>query len=206
MLQMIKNRFLGYVHIHRRTYYIISLLFCVGVICGVIFSALLSDMRQQEIENFVQSYCRTSAADGVNASDSFYTSLTQNLKITAVLFLCSVSSLFIPVSGFMVMSEGFTIGFTVGSLTRIFGVRGFALAAAAIFPGAIIAVPVIIHLACCSVYYALERRKRPELAADRSVMLRFCAAAFICLIILFLSSLVEGYVSPVFVKSISGLF
>ncbi len=206
MLQMIKTRFLGYVHIHRRTYYIVSLLFCCGLILGIVFSALLSDMRQQEIEDFVESFCRSSAVEGVNSSDSFYSSLTHSLKAVAVLWLCSVSSLFIPVSGFTVLSEGFGIGFTVGSLTRIFGLRGFALAGAAVFPGAIISIPVIIHFTCCSIYYAMERRKRPELVGDRSVMIRFCMTTFLCILFLLVGALIDGYVSPVFVKSISALF
>ena len=206
MLRMIKNRFLEYIHIHRRIYYTVSLLLCVGVVCGLVFSALLSDMRQQEIESFVESFCRTSAVDGMNSTQVLGSSFIHNLKIAVILWLCSVSSLFIPVSGFVTLSEGFSIGFTVGSLTRIFGIRGFALSFVSIFPGGVFSVPVIVHLACCSIYYALEKRHRPEISHDRSIMVRFTVTTILCIIILLCASLIDGYISPVFVRSISALF
>ena len=206
MFRMIKKRFLGYVHMHRRVYYAVSLLLCVGLICGLVFSAILSDMRQREIESFVQSFCRTSTLEGVNSTQVFFSSFIHNLKIAFILWLCSVSTVFIPVSGVVVLSEGFGIGFTVGSLTRIFGIKGFALSLVSVLPGGVFAIPVIVHLACCSVYYALEKRRRPEIGNNRRIMVRFSVTAMLCIIILAFASLVDGYISPVFVRNISALF
>ena len=206
MFRMIKSRFLGYVHMHRSVYYIVSLLLCMGFICGVVFSALLSDMRQQEIESFVESFCRTSAADGVNSSQVFVSSFVHNLKVASILWLCSVGAVFIPVSGVVILSEGFGIGFTIGSLTRIFGIKGLALSLVSIAPGGMFSIPVAVHLACCSIYYALEKRHRPEISADRRIMKRFTVATVLCIILLLFASLVDGYISPVFVRSVSALF
>ncbi len=206
MLQMIKNTFLAYVHNHRRIYYSCSLLLCLGLIGGIVFSAILSDMRQMEIEVFVESFCRSSAAGNLNSIQVFSNSFFHNLKTATVLWLCSIGCIFIPISAFVLLSEGFSIGFTVGSLTRIFGMRGLTLAFVSVFPGGVFAIPTIIHLACCSLYFALEKRRRPELVSDRMVMVRFTITTIICMTVLAFASLIDGYISPVFVRSISTLF
>ncbi len=206
MFPMIKNRFLGYVHAHRRIYYFSSLLLCLGLISGVLFSAFLSDMRQQEIELFVEDFCRSSSMGGQSAPDIFLSSFIHNLKLAALLWLSSVSCVFIPVSSFVLLSEGFGIGFTLGSLTRIFRLRGLILAWISIFPGGVFSLPVIVHLACCSIYYALEKKRRPDIISDSSVMVRFTVTTVMCIAVLVVGSLIDGYISPVFVRSISALF
>ncbi|MDD4689754.1 MAG: stage II sporulation protein M [Eubacteriales bacterium] len=206
MLRRIKLNYLNYVQTHKRIFYSISLCFCVGLALGVIMSGFLSGVRQDEIEDFVNTFCHNSYAENISSNSTFIYSVGCGLKVFVALWLCSISCIFIPVALFIVAAQGFGIGFTIGSLSVIFGFRGFVLALSSILPGGIILVPVIIHFACCSVYYTLEKRRRPHLVGDRRVMTKFCITAVMCCGLLIISSLIDGYISPVFVKSISSLF
>jgi stage II sporulation protein M len=105
--------------------------------------------------------------------------------------------------------RGFVSGFTVAFLAAEMGGRGVLLAAAGHLPQSLLEVPALILAAAASVAFAQEVigswRARRRLTGFYEALAGYTGTLLSAGVLLVLSCLVEGYLTPLLVRAVSTL-
>lgn len=98
------------------------------------------------------------------------------------------------------------MGFTVGFLVNEFGLKGFLFSIFALLPQNIFIVPGIISISSIGISYSLNRVKgrknRVLYKYSLTSFLNYSSIIFLFCILIVVGSLVEAYISPLFMKFI----
>lgn len=108
----------------------------------------------------------------------------------------------------MVFLKGIVVGFTVGFLVNQMGMNGFFLSFISVLPQNIVLIPAYLIMGTCSIAFSLKLIR--QLFVKRSLhdapIQWFGRYAFVLILIVFFSviaSLLEAYVSPLFMEKLS---
>ena len=101
--------------INKKMYVVMSIILVIGIALGVIFLIMQDEAYKEilflNINDYLQSY------HNIN-------SILIHLVSLATVFLLSLFVVGLPLVIFFVFYNGFSIGFTICSLTNIFGLKG----------------------------------------------------------------------------------
>lgn len=165
------------------------LLYAVGVCIGSTRQVLVDNQSgmYEYLEGAVSGY-------DIQASESIKSILKDNMK----LFLCLLVGGFFVVGpvvlGAVMVIKGYSAGFAITAVLRLFGMRGLIFCMANII-SAIIVVPAMCWYSC----KAVENIK--EMRYERNEFLkRFIILAIVMLLILIIDGLTRGYLSAVFMS------
>ncbi len=114
----------------------------------------------------------------------------------------------LPIIVFIVALRGFIVGFTVGFLINELGIKGFTFSMLTILPQNIFAIPGIIALAALSINFSIKmvtsKTKRGAKFSFLSELTRYSISTSILSLMIIAGSLVEAYVTPIFMKLLLG--
>lgn len=187
-------------------YILVTLVLVAGIVLGSFTVKMLSETQKQELLNFVESFFSSVGDVYIDSSAVFYTSVLNNLKTALIISLAGFFVLSFPLIPAVVFFRGYILGFTVGFLASEYGIKGCIFAAFSILPQNIIALPVIISVAVTGIYYAAEvikNRKRMNRREYLNMTGSYVLLNFGFCLLLVLAGLIEGYISPIFIKIFS---
>lgn len=178
-----------------------------GVVAGALVARAAPAATKDELLGMLRLLFRNASEGQVGGWDLFWLSISQNLRWLLVLWLLGVT-----VVGFLavlpvVFARGFTAGFAVGFLADSMGPRGVLLALFALFPQLAISVPVLGAAAVFALSFSRQlfgERRRGLGRGFVPELLGFTALLGLLAIPLAAASLVEAFVSPVFLRLVGG--
>jgi stage II sporulation protein M len=182
----------------------------MGVITGALAIRSLQHSEKDELVGYVDVFLRGLAREPatVNAREVAQLAALNQAKTAAVLWFLGLTIIGIPLIAVVVLVRGFVLGFAVGFLVQELGYRGVLLASAAVLPHNLLAVPLFVLLAGVAVQFSSGLiRHRPARAGELGG--RALRYSLVCLALscgLLLTTLVEAYVSPVFLRAVSRLW
>jgi len=135
-------------------------------------------------------------------------SLVNNFQTIILIWILGITVIGLPIVIFIVILRGFIVGFTVGFLINELGFKGFAFSMLAILPQNIFVIPGVIALAVFSINFSLKiltsRRKRNVGFSFISELTSYSFSTAVISILIIAGSLVEAYITPIFMKLIIG--
>ncbi|MBA1337070.1 MAG: hypothetical protein HPY66_3506 [Firmicutes bacterium] len=200
---MLKKAILKHMKSNLLLYFIVFVFFVGGVAAGAFTVDALSITQREELVIYFQGFFNVLDEGPVPSAAVFKQSLKNNFQIVALNWVLGVTVIGIPVILLMVGLKGFVIGFSVGFLAEEMGFKGLFFALAAILPQNILLVPSIIISGVLGISFStaiIKRRKarhKKSLASEFTVYSLNMAAV---VVIVAVGALIEGYVSPVFMK------
>lgn len=202
-----KEAFTHYLRKHVLTYTILSVMLILGVIFGALSAKVLPDEEKSELAQdltaFFRGFGETMQVAAVSASQQgFY----GNLKTVFVGWLLGLSVIGAPGIGVLLFLRGFTIGFTVGFLVLQMASRGVLLAFVSVLPQNLFIIPALILSFESSLTFAkivIEDRFRSTRIPLYPQFLLSCITLVGALALLGIASIVEGFITPVFIELIS---
>ena len=171
----------------------VTLLFCAGIVTGACNLVQTGGETESALHDYLNGFFQGFAADQSRFS-VFVSSLSQNLELFGLLFLCSFFRLGIPLIGAGVFAKGFICGFTTAAFARYYGFRGLLIPAASIFSN-LLFLPSMLAFSVCGIWLAAKKQKR-----DKNVLRSFFLLSAICLTIFCVKSFFDGYVTTTFIK------
>ncbi|MBQ5832849.1 MAG: stage II sporulation protein M, partial [Selenomonadales bacterium] len=132
-----------------------------------------------------------------------------HMKGIFLIWLLGFTMIGIPCIFFLVFTQGFILGFTVGFFIHEYILQGALFAVMGVLPQQLLFVPSMLFTALCAVSLSiiLIRRCMSRTTVQlRSYVVRYLAILPLMLLITFVGILVEVYVSPVLLKGIYGMF
>ena len=200
LIQFIKNNI--------KEYIIITLIFLIGIFLGVMFVNNLEQTQKEEIISYVKTY---KEAFKQNESSNNMILLRNNIKdniiLTLIIWFLGSTIIGIPIVFGMILFRGFCLGYTISSLTIVFGIaKGIAFIAVSILMQNILFIPAIISLGVSALkaYKSIYTDKRKE--NIKLEIIRHTIFSILILVVLICSAVVETQISTKLLKSLIKYF
>lgn len=180
------------------------LFFLVVFSCGLVFGALAVDTVPAAVQANMSSYLQnflSVAPSQLGTPVQIRLVLWDYVKYAGMIWLLGLTVVGAPLAVVWVFMRGFALGFTVAFLVADLGWRGLLIGIFGVLPQNLLAVPALVGLAVVAVDFAvvmvrsLASGRVPPLGQE---MLTFSFFALVMGGLLLGASLVETYITPVF--------
>lgn len=206
MLKLLRKNAADYIRANIVAYFFMILIFVIGIVIGAMAVKTLPDEQKAELVGYLRVFFQglTDGPGGIGDTRSLLMSvMANNTKIICIMWLLGFTIVGIPFVLFFVCLRGFVIGFTVGFLVNEYVMKGLFFAIVAVLPHNFLAVPAILATGVAATTFSLMLMKRKHKSKD-NLFYASVAYSLFCLAMLIImlgASLVEVYVSPVFMKT-----
>lgn len=195
---------------HITLYFVVTLCFSIGIASGVFSVKALNQIQKDQLIDFLVSSFKYALIDNqLNSNEIFWHSIINNLKMAFLFWLFAITIITFPFILILIGIKGFVLGFTVGFLIDNLGYKGILFTLVTILPQNIIFIPVLITLCIVSISYSAQiiknrRVKRSIRNENFKYFLRYSLVTIFICIILVVGCLIEGYITPILLKGVSG--
>ena len=193
---------------NRKEYVIISLLFIIGIFLGVLFVNNVQEAKKIEITSYFNNFVeKLKSVENLEFNELFKTSIWQNTVLALTIWFFGTTVIGIPVVFGIVMYRGFCLGYTIATCISIMGIpKGLIFIFISILLQNIILIPAILALAVSGfkLYKSIVKDNRKE--NIKLEIARHTIFSIIMLLIMFVSSLIEIFISTNLLKSLIKYF
>ena len=193
----LKEILIRHIQNNLKAYIIVSILFLIGVIVGVLFTNRISEESSQEVSGYLTSFITSLKNNSqIDRAALFRNSIMNNAKLALILWFVGSTVIGIPVVYGIVAFRGFCLGYTIAVAVAVLGgMKGLAFCMSTILFQNIIFIPGILALAVSGIqlYKSIVKDKRKE-NIKMEIYRHTLFSAFI-MIFLCISSFLEVYVS-----------
>lgn len=202
---------IGYIRHHFAVCFFIVLIFGTGIVSGAFAVRVLPDAQLLELADYLDGYLGAlrEQAGMISSNEALEIAMFHHMKGIFLIWLLGFTMIGIPCIFFLVFTQGFILGFTVGFFIHEYILQGALFAVMGVLPQQLLFVPSMLFTALCAVSLSvlLIRRCMSRTTVQlRRYIVRYLAILPLMLLITFVGILVEVYVSPVLLKGIYGMF
>ena len=188
---------LNHINHYKREYFIITILFFIGLILGVLFINYANETQIQEIDTYLNELLSNmKQSENIALWDLFKESTLSNFIIIALLWFGASTIIGIPIVYGTIAIKGFSIGYTISSLIASFGMgKGILMALSLLLLHNLIFIPAMFATCVSGVklYQSIMKNKNRE--NIKLEILRHTIFCALMLILMLISSVVEVYLS-----------
>lgn len=186
-------------HIYKnlKQYTIVSILFLIGVIAGVVLVNKINEQTQNQIGShittFIESLKINYQIDSINLLKNI---IGNHIVFSVFLWFMGCTIVGIPIVYGMVIFRGFSLGYTISSIIFTLGIgKGILFSIITLLLQNLLIIPCVLALAVSGIklYQSMiKNRKKENIKIE---IIRHTFFSLFMLLILILSSFVEVYIS-----------
>ncbi len=203
-MQTIKNILYLYIRYNLVLFLLISFLFALGTITGIVTVNQLPQEQLNSLSNYLDNFITViSEQQSIEYYNVFLSSLSYNSLLLGLIWILGITMVGIPVIVTLVFFRGLSFGFTVGFLIDSTAIKGVLLTLLAILPHNILFIPCFFMVSVASISFSLLLIKNQVKSKSISILpeLMNYTLLFIIIGIGFVAgSLIEAYISPTFMR------
>lgn len=204
ILDLIKEHVIN----NKKEYFIVSLLFIIGIFLGVLFVNQAQETQKLEITTYLNTFIdKLKNTESLNNIELLKNSIGQNILLAVVLCFFGTTVIGIPVVFGIVLYRGFCLGYTISICITIMGLpKGILFVLILLLLQNILFIPAILALAVSGVklYKSIIKDKNKE--NIKIEIVRHAIFSFIMLLILVISSIIEIFISTNILKGLIKYF
>ena len=180
---------------NKRGYFIISILFFIGLIIGVLFVNNMNDTKMQEVNSYFSNMVNNiKSYENIDFVSLLKQSVSSNFIIIILLWFGASTIIGIPIVYGTILLKGFSIGYTISSVITCFGVgKGILVSLSIMLLHNIIFIPAILGAGVSGVKLYQSIMKNKERDNIKLEILRHTLFCTLMLILFIISSIVEVY-------------
>lgn len=184
----------------RINFFIITVLI-LGVISGSLFLTMTTDCDKSSVVSQIGSFFSNISTDAVDSGLAFKNSLIINYLFIFIIWILGLSMIGVIVNLFLTFLKGFLVGFSVGALFLTYSYKGILASLLYVLLGQLFNMGVVIVLTVYSIMFSLNLFKIIAKGGNNRLMLkRYIVILMFCIIISFISSILEVYLFPSVLK------
>lgn len=120
----IKEAILLHLQNNLKNYLIVSIIFLIGIIIGVIFINNISENQSSEITNYIRSFSNQLKDNSdINTLLMLKDSIKKNIILAIFLWFMGSTVIGISIVYLTICFRGFCLGYTISSIILSFGIR-----------------------------------------------------------------------------------
>lgn len=204
----IANILIEFIKNNIKEYMTITLIFLIGIFLGVMFVNNLEEERKTEIISYINTYIESfEKSEQASNIKLLQNNIKDNIILTLIIWFIGSTIIGIPIVFGIIAFRGFCLGYTISSITLVFGVaKGIAFTSIAIIMQNIIFIPGIISLGVSALkaYKSIYSDKRKE--NIKIEIVRHTVFSALVLLILIASAVVETQISTNLLRSMIKYF
>lgn len=178
-----------------KSYFIIIIIFSVGIFLGVFFINQTED--KSDIEKYINTYIdETKSLQNGNYFGELQKDIKSNVILVFLLWFAGTTIIGIPIVFGIILFRGFCLGYTIASCVYVLGkLKGILFIIITIFLQNAIFIPAIMILGVSSIklYTSIIKDRRKE--NIKLSIFKHSIISFIIMMILIISSLIKIQVS-----------
>lgn len=178
-------------------YFILVMFLCIGIISGAICINRFNEEQNLKLINNFSLFFKYMGKE-YNSLDMFKASLLSNLKTTLIIWCLGLISLGIGIIPLIIFWEGISIGFTVGFLVKVFGIKGFIFSLIGLLPYYLVIIPGFIAIGAIGLSNSNHMRKSRSIRGYYNSLADYTFLILLFFIIFIFGSLIEGFYTPYF--------
>lgn len=182
---------------NKRGYFIVSILFFIGLIIGVLFINNTSDVKLEEINNYLNDMVNDiKSYENIDFGSLFKQSVVSKFVIIILLWFGASTIIGIPVVYGSLILKGFNIGYTISSIISCFGIgNGILLSLSIMLLHNIIFIPAMFGASVSGVKLYQSIMKNKDRNNIKIEIMRHTLFCLLMLIFMIISSVIEVYFS-----------
>ncbi|NLY78231.1 MAG: stage II sporulation protein M [Tissierellia bacterium] len=185
-------------------YFIVTVLFCIGIIIGAVTIKVMESERINSIMQFVNGLFKSINSSDINNVSVLKQSLIDNFKAILLVWISSALIVGVILVPAIILFKGFALGFSVGFFVNEFGFKGFLFSVLGIFSQNLFIIPGIIAISSIGLAFSINniRKKKIRVKSNAFISEFINSSSFIALfsVFVFIGCLIEAYLTPVFMK------
>lgn len=183
-------------------------LLMIGILSGSIFLMVSSEADKNVVITHIQNFFSNIASNNIEYGLALKNSLIINYLFVIGIWILGFSVIGIIFNIFLTYIKGFLVGFSISSIFLTYGYKGAIAVILYTFPSQILNLLVVIILTIYSIMFTLNLIKviLSKSNNQRLVLKRYLIIFIFCIIISFISSLLEVYVFPNLLKIIISIY
>ena len=187
----------NHIKYNKRGYFIISILFFIGLIIGVLFINNMNDTKLEEINDYFKNMINNiKSYENINFILLFKQSTISNFIIIILLWFGASTIIGIPIVYGTIVLKGFSIGYTISSIIACFGIgKGILISLSIMLLHNIIFVPALLGAGVSGIKLYQSIMKNKERDNIKLEILRHTIFCTLMLVLMIISSLIEVYCS-----------
>ena len=193
LLKIIKEHVIN----NKKEYFIIFLIFVIGIFSGVFFINNIQEQPKNEMTNYLNQFIeKFKSIEGIDNMEMLKHSIFQNILLAISIWFFGTTVIGIPVVFGIILYRGFCLGYTISLCISIMGLgKGLSFIFVALLLQNILFIPAILALVVSGfkLYKSIIKDKRKE--NIKLEILRHTIFSLIMVIILLLASLIEVFIS-----------
>lgn len=197
---IIKN----HVYDNIKEYAIVSILFLIGLILGVIFINNTNETQITQITQYLNNFSDSIKNNyKIDNMELIKNSIKNNVILALIMWFAGSTVIGLPIVFGIVSFRGFCMGYTISSAIATFGTgKGTVFATCSLLMQNLFFIPALLALAVTGikVYKSIIKDKRRE--NFKFEIIRHTLFSTIILILLVISAVIETYISPNLLKMV----
>lgn len=194
---MLKNMILGYINENIKIYAIVTLMFLIGWVIGIIFVNNSQEVQQEQINGYINTFIQGIKSDAeISKPEILKNSILSNLGITVLLWFLGSTVIGMPLIYIVILYKGYSIGCTISAIVASLGTgKGIVFILSTMLLQSIIYIPCLLSLAVSGVKLykqIMEDRRTENIKIQILRHSMFCVFIFLMLVI---AALIETYIS-----------
>lgn len=193
----IKNIFFEHVRDNIKEYFILSIIFIIGIILGVLLINNLEQDQQEEISLYINNFIDDVKENkSINTTSLLKETLSNNVTMSILLWFISSTVIGVPIVYAIIIFRGFCLGYTISSIIATIGtIKGTMFSLFGILLQNIIFIPSVFILAVSGIklYKSIMKDKRKE--NIKIEIIKFTLITLLITIALIISAVIETYIS-----------
>ena len=180
---------------HSKSYFIILIIFTVGIFLGVMF--INQTVDKTEIQNYINTYIdETKSLQEGDYFGELQKDIKNNIGLVILLWFAGTTIIGIPIVLGVILFRGFCLGYTIASCVFVLGkIKGITFVMTTIFLQNIIFIPALMILGVSSIklYKSIIKDRRKE--NIKISILKHSIISFIIMMVLIISSIIKIEIS-----------
>lgn len=191
------NTLIEFIKNNIKEYIIITLIFLIGIFLGVMFVNNLGEEQKLEIISYINTYVEAfEQSDSSGNITLLQNNIKDNIILTLIIWFIGSTIIGIPIVFGVIAFRGFCLGYTISSITVVFGLtKGIIFSLTSIMAQNILFIPAIISLGVSALkaYKSIYSDKRKE--NIKLELIRHSVFSGLILLILIASAVIETEIS-----------
>lgn len=194
----LKLRIKQHIRENRGQYFMISLIFLVGIIVGNYKVAGLEGDVSSYLSKLVDNYLQGGVAGSLDGSNILWAAFLSQAKIVAAIWFLGLTVIGLPLILAVVFLRGFSLGFTVGFLYQEKALTGVLIALVSVLPQNLVYIPFLIMWAVIALNFSIfiVKGRNTSVMPLGTGFISYSILMLVFLVLFLLGAFIEAYLSP----------
>ncbi len=193
---------------NKKINFFVTTILLLGILSGAMFLMMSNETDKTSVITQIQTFFKNISTSSIDNGLALKNSFIINYIFVGSIFLLGLSMIGIIINIFLTYLKGFLVGFSIASIILTYSVKGLLASILYALFSQLLNVIIVIILSIYSIMFSINLLKiiTSKKGNNRLMLKKYLVILMFCIIVSFLSSLLEVYVFPSILKVMISIY